>query len=124
MLLSGICIGLAGVRTEKMLQTPNSFLSRNAHLAAYGGFFASFVYIWRLRTGLVGFFNGYSPLVWGSILLQATGGFLVAWSVTLTSTVTKNNAQVVGFLLASMIPFMMQRSINPQVRFHFPFREP
>lgn len=115
MLLSGICVALAGIRTERMLQTPNAFLSRNAHLAAYSVLFASLVYIWRAKTGIANFFHGYSPLVWGLILLQATGGFLVAWSVALTSTVTKNSAQVLGFLLASMMPLLMQRSINPQV---------
>ncbi|CAI7599278.1 unnamed protein product [Penicillium bialowiezense] len=114
MLTSGFCVALAGVRVERMLQTPQAFMARNAHLAGYSSLFALLVYFWQSQMGSVQFFRGYTPLVWGFIVLQATGGFLVAWSVALTSTVTKNNAQVVGFLLASMIPLIMHRNANPQ----------
>lgn len=118
MLTSGFCVALAGVRVERMLQTPKTFMARNAHLAGYSSLFALLVYFWRSHMGSVQFFRGYTPLVWGFILLQATGGFLVAWSVALTSTVTKNNAQVVGFLLASMVPLIMHRNANPQVSWY------
>ncbi|KAE8155593.1 nucleotide-sugar transporter-domain-containing protein [Aspergillus tamarii] len=115
MLLSGVCVAFAGVRVESMLRTgKQTFMSRNAQLAWYSWFSAGSVYIWRSKTGSGDFFGGYNLLVWVFTLLQAAGGFIVAWCVALTSTVTKNHAQVVGFLLASTISLVLQGNINIQ----------
>ncbi|KAL3430067.1 nucleotide-sugar transporter-domain-containing protein [Aspergillus tetrazonus] len=114
MLLSGFCVALAGVQVEKMLQTGHAFMARNAQLAWYSFVSASLVYIWLSQPGPINFFQGYDTLVWGFILLQATCGFLVAWCVAVTSTVTKNHAQVVGFLMATKAPLLVQRRVNLQ----------
>ncbi|KAL2820403.1 nucleotide-sugar transporter-domain-containing protein [Aspergillus granulosus] len=116
MLLAGFCVALAGVRTERMLQaSKQSFMPRNAQLAWYSCLSACLVYFWQSQLGVVDFFRGHNSLVWGFTLLQSTGGFIVAWCVALTSTVTKNHAQVVGFLLASTAPLLLQGSVNLQV---------
>ncbi|RDW72360.1 putative nucleotide-sugar transporter [Aspergillus mulundensis] len=114
MLLSGFCVALAGIRMEKMLRSKAAFMSRNAQLAWYGWLSASLVYFCRSQRGPPGFFHGYDPLVWGFALLQATGGFIVAWCVALTGTVTKNHAQVVGFLLVSTVPLVLQHDLRIQ----------
>ncbi|KAL3483609.1 nucleotide-sugar transporter-domain-containing protein [Aspergillus germanicus] len=118
MLISGFCVALAGVLMEKMLQTTKMFMVRNSQLAWYSFVSATLFYLWRSRSGRspVDVFHDFSLLVWSLTLLQATGGFIVAWCVALTSTVVKNHAQVVGFMLASMEPLLSQRHINVQVR--------
>ncbi|KAL2784668.1 nucleotide-sugar transporter-domain-containing protein [Aspergillus keveii] len=116
MLVSGFCVALAGVLMEKMLQTTKMFMVRNAQLACYSFVSATLFYLCRSRSGRspVDVFHGFSLLVWSFTLLQATGGLIVAWCVALTSTVVKNHAQVVGFMLASMEPLLSQRHINIQ----------
>jgi UDP-sugar transporter A1/2/3 len=118
MLVSGFCVAPAGVLMEKMLQTSKMFMVRNAQLAWYSFVSATLFYLCRSRSGRspVDVFHGFSLLVWSFTLLQATGGLIVAWCVALTSTVVKNHAQVVGFMLASMEPLVSQRHINIQVR--------
>ncbi|KAJ0416495.1 nucleotide-sugar transporter-domain-containing protein [Aspergillus carlsbadensis] len=117
MLLSGFCVALAGILIEKMLQTSKmSFMVRNAQLAWYSCLAAALFYLWRSQPGPgpVDPLHGFNLLVWGFTLLQATGGFIVAWCVALTSTVVKNHAQVGGFVLASMEPLLSQGHINLQ----------
>lgn len=115
MLTSGCCVALASVRVERMLQTHQAFIYRNAHLAGYSLLSASSIYLWQTHFCLVSFFRGNNLLVWSLVILQAIGGFLVAWYVSPTSTVTKNNAQVLGFVLASIIPLLAPRSVSLQV---------
>lgn len=115
MLLSGTIVALASIRVEMMLQASKPFMSRNAHLAWYSSLSAILGFICKSKQGAVPFFHGYNHLVWSFVLLQATGGFLVAWCVSLTNTVTKNYAQAVGFLLASTAPFILQQDFHFQV---------
>jgi Nucleotide-sugar transporter. len=96
-------------------------MSRNAQLAWYSSLSAIFGFISKSKPGAISFFHGYDHLVWSFALLQAIGGFLVAWCVSLTSTVTKNYAQAVGFLLASTVPFLLQHGFQFQVTFFLTF---
>jgi UDP-sugar transporter A1/2/3 len=127
MLLSSLCVAIAGILVEKMLRpsqmqgmspTPTvGFMVRNAQLAWYSWLTATLLRLWRSWSGLspASVFQGFTMLVWSSTLLQATGGFIVSWCVVLTSTVMKNHAQVIGFLIASIEPLLSQRHINLQV---------
>lgn len=117
MVLSGTSVALASMRVEMMLQSSKPFLSRNAHLAWYSSLSAIFGLICKSNPGAMSIFHGYNHLVWSFVLLQATGGFLVAWCVSLTSTVTNNYAQAIGFLLASTVPFLLQQDFQLQVTF-------
>lgn len=115
MLFSGFCVALAGVHVEKMLRTSKPFMVRSAQLAWYSFICATIGFLWSSKAGFSYFFRGYDKLVWISVMLQATGGFLVAWCVSLTSTVIKNHAQGLGFLLASTLPLLSSRETNYQV---------
>lgn len=121
MVLSGTSVALASMRVEMMLQSSKPFLSRNAHLAWYSSLSAIFGLICKSNPGAMSIFHGYNHLVWSFVLLQATGGFLVAWCVSLTSTVTNNYAQAIGFLLASTVPFLLQQDFQLQVTFLWHF---
>lgn len=56
-------------------------------------------------------------LVWIYLALQISGGFLVAWCVQMTSTVTKNYAQGLGFVLAVVVPRLVtNQHISLEVR--------
>lgn len=117
MFVSGTCVALAGVWMETMLKSSDKFIARNAQLAGYSflcgvlGFLAQQVHLAFSSTSAsplsMSFFRGYHPPVWGLVLLQATGGFIVAWSVQATSTVAKNYAQALGFLAASAGPAIL-----------------
>ncbi|KAL0941331.1 UDP-galactose transporter 1 [Colletotrichum truncatum] len=123
MVISGVCVALAGVLMETILKTPNKFVARNAQLAAYSCFCAVVGVLARpasIMTGSgnnyqISFFHGYHSMVWIFVLLQAAGGFIVAWSVRTTSTVAKNYAQAVGFLIASVGPTLLSSKDVPHL---------
>jgi UDP-sugar transporter A1/2/3 len=128
MLLSGASVALGGISIERSLKrasttTPaTTFFTRNAQLAAHSLLFALLSFLWKwtskcaTETGVSSFFEGFSSLVWVFIVLQAAGGFLVAWCVRVTSSVTKNYAQGLGFAIAVVGPLVFERrDINPQV---------
>ncbi|KAF6807952.1 UDP-galactose transporter [Colletotrichum musicola] len=114
MLVSGTCVALAGVWMETMLKSADKFVARNTQLAGYSLLCGGFGFLTQHAQSAIStasaspwsmsFFRGFHPLVWGLVLLQAVGGFIVAWSVQATSTVAKNYAQALGFLVASAGP--------------------
>lgn len=107
MLVAGGCSAGAGVYMESVLKVSQGrFMVRNAQLASYALLCALGGFLWRNDFDLKDFFRGYHPMVWVLVLFQATGGFLVSWAVSITSSVAKNYAQSVGFLLASTIPLL------------------
>jgi hypothetical protein len=118
MVIAAGCVAFSGVFMEMMLKTSPHHLTHNANLAAYSSIFALAGYFWRSGLQVEKFFQGYHALVWLFVLMNAGGGFLVAWCIRITSTVGKNYAQGLGFVLASTIPLLVQsRQSNRQVRF-------
>ncbi|KAF4921868.1 UDP-galactose transporter [Colletotrichum viniferum] len=115
MLMSGTCVALAGILMESILKGPTKFIVRNAQLAAYACLCAGLSLLARFATTITSaggneiasFFKGYHILVWAFVFLQAAGGFMVAWSVRVSSTVAKNYAQAVGFMIASIGPSLL-----------------
>lgn len=117
MLLAGVCVAIAGLCIERTIKKSGLLLLCNAQLAAYSSSFALIYFIWLTKFSFTHFFGGFSPLVWSYVLLQVSGGFLVAWCVQMTSTVTKNYAQGLGFVLAVLMPRLVAHEhINIQVR--------
>lgn len=121
MLISGTCVALAGIRMESIIKVSNKFIARNAQLAAYaclcGGLSLSARLITSstnsLNHAILAFFDGYHVLVWVFVFLQAAGGFIVAWSVRASSTIAKNYAQAVGFVIASVGPSLLSLHAVP-----------
>ncbi|KAF6792056.1 UDP-galactose transporter [Colletotrichum sojae] len=114
MFVSGTCVALAGVWMETMLKSADKFVARNAQLAGYSLLCGGLGFLTQRAQSAISttsagpwsmsFFRGFHALVWVLVLLQAAGGFIVAWSVQATSTVAKNYAQALGFFVASAGP--------------------
>ncbi|KOS38486.1 hypothetical protein ACN38_g10692 [Penicillium nordicum] len=104
MLLAGVFVAIASLCIERTMKKSGLLLLCNAQLAAYSSSFALVYFFWLTKFSFTHFFSGFSPLVWIYIVLQVSGGFLVAWCVQITSTVTKNYAQGLGFVLAVLVP--------------------
>lgn len=116
MVVAGVCVALSGVYMEKLLKETDSFLVRNAQLAAQSGALSVVGLLWKLgfHPGL--FFQGYRPLTWVYIGIQTLGGFIVAWCVLVSSTVAKNYAQGLGFITATLVSLILSSSrISHQV---------
>ncbi|EAW22056.1 putative nucleotide-sugar transporter [Aspergillus fischeri NRRL 181] len=122
MLLSGASVALGGISIERSLKrsattatSATTFFVRNAQLAAHSLLFALLSFLWKwlsnCKTGtdVSSFFGGFSSLVWVFVVLQAAGGFLVAWCVGVTSSVTKNYAQGLGFAIAILGLLVVER---------------
>jgi solute carrier family 35 (UDP-sugar transporter), member A1/2/3 len=105
MVLSGCCIALSNVYAEMVLKSSSMIMVRNAQLGVYSCMFATLTLLWR-APDLGNFFHGYHSVVWILVMIQSAGGFLVAWCVWLTSAVTKNYAQSLGFVMASTVPIL------------------
>ncbi|GAB7364523.1 hypothetical protein MBLNU230_g5330t2 [Neophaeotheca triangularis] len=116
-----ILSGLAGVYFEKILKDPKgrrdstskevSVWIRNVQLSFYSLWPALLVGV-LVRDGehisQTGFFTGYNWVVWGAILLQATGGIVVALVVKHADNILKNFATSVSIIisfLASVVFF-------------------
>lgn len=107
MLVAGCCSAFASVYMEAILKAPeHGFIARNAQLAVYSLLCAIGGFLWQSGFDVASFFRGYTVLVWGSIILQATGGFLVSWVVCTSNSMSKNYAQSLGFLAALVIPLV------------------
>ncbi|KAJ5976896.1 Nucleotide-sugar transporter [Penicillium viridicatum] len=104
MLLAGVCVALASLCIERTMKKSGHLFLCNAQLAAYSSAFAIIYCCWLTKFSFTHFFRGFSPLVWIYLVLQVSGSFLVAWCVQMTSTVTKNYAQGLGFVLAVLMP--------------------
>lgn len=121
MLLAGVCVALASLCIERTIKRSGQLFLCNAQLAAYSSSFAIVYFCWLTQFSFAHFFRGFNALVWVYLVLQVSGGFLVAWCVQMTSTVTKNYAQGLGFVLAVLMPRVVTRQhISIQVRYRRP----
>ncbi|KAF3392478.1 UDP-N-acetylglucosamine transporter, partial [Penicillium rolfsii] len=109
MLLAGICVALGSLCIERTMKRSGLLFLCNAQLAAYSASFAMIYFCWLTKFSFGHFFRGFNTSVWIYLALQISGGFLVARCVQLTSTVTKNYAQGLGFVLAVLMPPLVAR---------------
>ena len=116
MLLAGVCVALGSIYIEKTLKRSGHLLGCNAQLAAYSFSFGLLYYTWFTKLNFMNFFQGFCLTVWVYLALQVSGGFLVAWCVQISSTVTKNHAQGLAFVLATVLSLSLTHwRINNQV---------
>ena len=117
MLLAGVCVALASLCIERTMKRTGLLFLCNAQLSAYSSAFALLYFCGVEKLKFAQFFQGYNSLVWIYIALQVSGGFLVAWCVQMTSTVSKNYAQGLGFVFAVLMPRLVgHQHIGFQVR--------
>jgi len=97
-LLASLTSGLAGVVLEKLYKDPgvssgfeHTVWTRNVQLSLISIPFAlSGVYMQAREQVIAGnFFDGYDHMVWSVIILQATGGIIIAFVLKFTSAIMK-----------------------------------
>ena len=96
-----------------------SVLTRNAQLAFFSIFPALFLgVLWQDGAEIAehGFFVGYTPLVWMTILLQAIGGIIVAVCIAYADNVAKNFAASLSIIMSCAIGALFQRPVSLLVR--------
>ena len=105
-LVSSITSGFSGVYFEKILKSSKSvsIWHRNIQLGIFSCIFATInLFLVDLQRILnVGFFFGYSPVVWGVIANQALGGLLVAVVVKYADNILKGFATSASIILGGI----------------------
>lgn len=100
--------GIAGVYFEKVLKDTLSSVTvwtRNAQLSFYSIFCVLAISVlWQdgKEISRDGFFVGYSPLVWLTIFLQATGGIIVAICITYADNIQKTFAMSLSVIISTL----------------------
>lgn len=97
--------GLAGVYFEKILKnSKTSIWVRNIQLGLFGTFFSLMtVYVSDFdKVQEKGFFFGYSPLVWVNIIVQSSGGLLVAVVVKYADNILKGYATSIAIIVSCL----------------------
>ena len=104
-IISCVSSGFAGVYFEKILKgTESSVWLRNVQLGIFGG---SFAFIGMLaydgpRIRELGFFHGYSPLVFFVVTQQAIGGLIVALVVKYADNILKGYATSLSIIISAI----------------------
>lgn len=120
---ASVISGLTGVYFEKVVKDSAASVSiwtRNMQLSFYSLFPALFFGV-LYKDGQVvrenGFFVGYNPLVWITILLQVLGGLTVAMCVAQMDNIIKNFAVSISIVLSFLIEvYFFETSITINVR--------
>lgn len=108
--------GLAGVYLEKILkQTDASIWLRNIQLAMFGtvcAFVGALVADGaKIQQG--GFMQGYSPLVWAVIWLQAAGGLVVAAVLKYADNILKCFGNALSIVISCMLSALFLQEFVP-----------
>jgi UDP-sugar transporter A1/2/3 len=112
--LSCITSALAGVTQESALKDGKLTLwERNTQICTVSFLFAIIATIKdSKKIYRCGFFGGYSPLVYGVIILHALGGLLVSIVVKQTSTIVKGFATSGAILLSCFISLFLLKDVS------------
>jgi len=103
--LACILSGLAGVYFEKILKNSKvSIWVRNIQLGMFGTFFALLtVYLSDYENiQTKGFFFGYNTLVWLNIIIQSSGGLLVAVVIKYADNILKGFATSIAIIVSCL----------------------
>jgi solute carrier family 35 (UDP-sugar transporter), member A1/2/3 len=108
----GACLlsGLAGVYLELVLKySKPSVWVRNIQLSLFSLIPGLLAVFWTDGSKVValGFFYGYSPLVWLVIVLQACSGLLVAVVVKYADNILKGFATSISIVLSSLLSMII-----------------
>jgi UDP-galactose transporter len=112
--------GISSVYFEKVLKTTRgSVWVRNVQLAVLGTVMGlSTVYGYnKERVMEVGFFHGYTPIVWAVIVLHALGGLLVAVVVKYADNMMKGVATSVSIVLSAVASLFLPLSFELTPKF-------
>ncbi|KAG7329815.1 hypothetical protein KOW79_006037 [Hemibagrus wyckioides] len=112
--------GFAGVYFEKILkETKQSVLIRNIQLGLFGLFFG--------LTGMFlqdgdkvwenGILQGFNSVTWAVVILQATGGLIVAAVIKYADNILKSFAMSGSIMLSTVISYFWLQDFNPSSLF-------
>jgi solute carrier family 35 (UDP-sugar transporter), member A1/2/3 len=104
-ILACVLSGLAGVYFEKILKNSKvSIWVRNIQLGLFGTFFALLTAFSTDydKIQLKGFFFGYNKLVWTNIVIQSSGGLLVAVVIKYADNILKGFATSIAIIVSCL----------------------
>ncbi|XP_052319380.1 UDP-N-acetylglucosamine transporter-like isoform X2 [Oncorhynchus keta] len=108
--------GFAGVYFEKILKgTTQSVWVRNIQLGLFGlvfGLMGVFVYDGE-RVRESGVFQGYNPLTWTVVALQALGGLVIAAVIKYADNILKGFATSLSIILSTLISYFWLVDFDP-----------
>jgi len=109
--------GFAGVFFEMLVKTgaQPSVVIRNLQLGMFSLIFATstvIMYDWD-AIALNGFFQGYHPLVFVIIALQAFGGLVVAMTVKYADNILKGFATSISIIVSSVFSYLVLNDLIP-----------
>uniref|UniRef100_A0A4W5MA76 Solute carrier family 35 member A3b n=1 Tax=Hucho hucho TaxID=62062 RepID=A0A4W5MA76_9TELE len=108
--------GFAGVYFEKILkETKQSVWVRNIQLGLFGlvfGLMGVFVYDGE-RVRESGLFQGYNPLTWSVVALQALGGLVIAAVIKYADNILKGFATSLSIILSTLISYFWLEDFDP-----------
>ena len=115
-IMACILSGLAGVYFEKILKNSKvSIWVRNIQLSLFGTLFALITtYISDFdKIQYKGFFFGYTPLVWLNIIIQSSGGLLVAVVIKYADNILKGYATSISIIVSCIASiYLFKTEIN------------
>jgi len=109
--------GFAGVFFEMLVKTgaQPSVVIRNLQLGMFSLIFATstvIMYDWEAIT-MNGFFQGYHPLVFVIVALQAFGGLVVAMTVKYADNILKGFATSISIIVSSVFSYLVLNDLIP-----------
>ncbi|CAH8875495.1 unnamed protein product [Trichobilharzia szidati] len=117
-LLASVTSGFAGVYLEKMFKgTPTSIWMRNLQLALCGVPISLLgVYMNdAAKVKSLGFFHGYTPIVWIVIILQAFGGLAIAFVMKYADNILKSFSMGLSVILSTLISYFVFDDLTPNI---------
>lgn len=115
-LICCVSSGFSGVYFEKLIKYTNSSLwIRNIQLAIFGfilGIVAAFAQDLE-QISIGGFLQGYTPITWMVILLQAFGGLVVAMVVKYADNILKGFATSISIVLSTILSYYILGDFQP-----------
>ena len=117
-LISCFSSGFAGVFYEKQLKASAqpSIILRNLQLGVFSVLLAGLAVIqqdWHIVREQGGLFNGFTPLVWTIVVIQAIGGLVVAATIKYADNILKGFATSISILLSSILSWLVLDDLRP-----------
>ncbi|XP_018654928.1 LOW QUALITY PROTEIN: putative sugar transporter [Schistosoma mansoni] len=117
-LLASVTSGFAGVYLEKIFKgTSTSIWMRNLQLGLLGvpiGLFGVFIND-ASKVKTLGFFYGYTPIVWIVVILQAFGGLAIAFVMRYADNILKGFSMGLSMILSSLISYFLFDDFTPNM---------
>jgi len=120
-LISSLSSGFAGVYYEKLLKesAQPSLVLRNIQLGIFSIIFGAAAVIINDGHNVLqrGFFDGYNSVVWLVIMLQASGGLLVAAVIKYADNILKGFATSISIILSCLFSYVVFHDLELEFNF-------